>query len=183
MTKNELRKNIISACESLDSIYREKAHEAVLHFLMPILYNADSVAIYRAYGWEFNLDNLINYCQCQSKHIFQPVAYKKHKNMYFISYEEQNKVIFYNDIQHQDIVQWYNLDLIFLPLVAIDRAGHRLGKGGGYYDTTLCNISNHNKAPILCGIGYACQLVEAVAYEKWDIKLDYFACESGLIKF
>lgn len=35
-----------------------------------------------------------------------------------------------------------NIDVVFLPLLAFDRAGHRVGYGKGYYDTFLESCRN-----------------------------------------
>ncbi len=70
--------------------------------------------------------------------------------------------------------------LIFVPLLAFDRAGHRLGYGGGYYDRTL---AAHPGVPAL-GFGYAAQEVPAVPAEPHDRKLDaiYTEYETVLLR-
>jgi 5-formyltetrahydrofolate cyclo-ligase len=84
-----------------------------------------------------------------------------------------------------DSIEWYNVDLIILPLVAIDRRGYRLGKGGGYYDTTLNAIRYlQGDRPKLCGIGYSCQIYSGnLPVAEFDVPLDYFVSEDGLISF
>ena len=45
------------------------------------------------------------------------------------------------------------LDLVFMPLVAFDRDGNRIGMGKGYYDHTFSEKSKWSKMPLLLGIG------------------------------
>jgi 5-formyltetrahydrofolate cyclo-ligase len=75
------------------------------------------------------------------------------------------------------------MDVILLPLLAFDRQGHRLGTGGGWYDTSLAFLRDAPRpaAPLLVGIGYAFQEVESIVTEPWDIDLDYVATDSELI--
>jgi 5-formyltetrahydrofolate cyclo-ligase len=68
-------------------------------------------------------------------------------------------------------------DLIFVPLLAFDRAGRRLGYGGGYYDRTL---GAHPGVPAV-GFGYAAQEVPAVPAEAHDVALGAIFTEEGAV--
>ena len=74
------------------------------------------------------------------------------------------------------------LDLIVIPLVAVDTAGRRLGMGGGFYDRALefRRRRRHWPGPRLVGFAFDCQRTEAGFAEPWDIGLDSLATESGL---
>jgi len=51
--------------------------------------------------------------------------------------------------------------ILLVPLLAFDRAGHRLGYGHGYYDRTLQALRQHS--PVLSiGLGFAGQEVEGL---------------------
>ena len=51
--------------------------------------------------------------------------------------------------------------LLFVPLAAFDRCGHRLGYGAGHYDCTLSWL--RIRSPIIAvGVGFACQEVAAI---------------------
>lgn len=71
-------------------------------------------------------------------------------------------------------------DLLFVPLAAFDRAGNRLGYGGGYYDRTLAKLRESHKI-FAIGIGYACQEIEEVPVEAHDQQLDFVLTEAELI--
>jgi len=74
------------------------------------------------------------------------------------------------------------LDIIFLPLVAFDTQGTRLGMGGGYYDRTLANQS-HPTHPILIGCAYTFQQAEHLPKDPWDKPLNFVLTEKFFLKF
>ena len=75
------------------------------------------------------------------------------------------------------------LELVLVPLLGFDRRGHRLGTGGGYYDRSFAFLGGRERPaqPVLVGIGYSFQEVEAIAAEPWDIRMDFVATERELI--
>ncbi len=74
------------------------------------------------------------------------------------------------------------LDIIFLPLVAFDRQGNRLGMGAGFYDRTLANIGrSSSKKPALIGVAHAFQEVAQLTPCPWDVPLHGIATEKEFI--
>ncbi len=59
------------------------------------------------------------------------------------------------------------LDFVLVPGVGFDEAGHRLGRGKGYYDRLLVPVRG-----IKCGVAFEEQIVEEVPIESHDLKLD-----------
>jgi 5-formyltetrahydrofolate cyclo-ligase len=72
-------------------------------------------------------------------------------------------------------------DVLFVPLLAFDRTGYRVGYGGGYYDRTL-NALRAQKPILAVGLAFAVQEVEAVPREAFDERLDYVLTERGVIE-
>ena len=73
-------------------------------------------------------------------------------------------------------------DLVFVPLLAVDPRGHRLGQGGGHYDRALPAL--RAAGATLIGVGWAMQRIETdLPDQPWDVALDGFASPEGLEMF
>lgn len=70
-----------------------------------------------------------------------------------------------------------NLDVIFMPLVAFDEEGHRLGMGAGFYDKTLAHLREQKERPLLVGLAYELQKTSHIPHDVWDIDLDIVVTE------
>ena len=75
------------------------------------------------------------------------------------------------------------LELVLVPLVAFDRRGNRLGAGAGYYDRAFAslNAGERPREPLLVGVGFAFQEVDAFEPAPWDVRLDFVCTERELI--
>lgn len=69
-------------------------------------------------------------------------------------------------------------DVIVLPLLTFDRAGRRLGQGGGYYDRTLAAYPD----ALRIGFAWSVQEVDEVPVEPWDAVLDAVVTEREWIE-
>jgi 5-formyltetrahydrofolate cyclo-ligase len=68
-------------------------------------------------------------------------------------------------------------DLVLVPLVGFDRAGNRLGQGGGHYDRALAALPTARAV----GLAWSIQEVPALPVETWDQPLDAIWTERELI--
>ncbi|MGI9408161.1 MAG: 5-formyltetrahydrofolate cyclo-ligase, partial [Hyphomicrobiaceae bacterium] len=69
---------------------------------------------------------------------------------------------------------------LIIPLLAFDRAGYRLGYGGGYYDRTIERLGKAGRITTI-GVAYDEQEVIHVPREAHDQKLDAIATPSRVI--
>ena len=74
-------------------------------------------------------------------------------------------------------------DVVIVPFVAIDKGGHRLGMGGGYYDRTLPLLKQQNPDIPLIAYGFDCQLVDCVPTEPFDFPVDALVTEKQIYPF
>ena len=68
--------------------------------------------------------------------------------------------------------------LVICPLLAFDKAGGRLGRGGGHYDRTIAALRAAGPVFML-GLAYAGQEVDALVMEPHDQRLDAILTENG----
>lgn len=71
-------------------------------------------------------------------------------------------------------------DILIVPLVAFDRAGYRLGYGGGFYDRSLARLAARKPVHTV-GFAFAAQELPEVPREPTDWRLDAIVTENGRI--
>ena len=71
-------------------------------------------------------------------------------------------------------------DILIVPMLAFDRAGHRVGYGGGYYDLTINGLRGR-KTVSAVGIAFAAQEVAKVPTTPRDAQLDFVLTEREVI--
>jgi len=69
------------------------------------------------------------------------------------------------------------LQLIFVPAIAFDPNGYRLGYGKGFYDRFLPTCPN----AVTIGIAFQIQLLEDTYPQPWDIPVQHIFTEEGMV--
>lgn len=70
------------------------------------------------------------------------------------------------------------IDTVVIPGVAFDRAGHRLGFGGGYYDRFLPRLS---PGTLKVALAFDFQLLESLPVEAYDQCVSIVVTDTGLM--
>jgi 5-formyltetrahydrofolate cyclo-ligase len=73
-------------------------------------------------------------------------------------------------------------DLLLVPLLAFDRAGHRIGYGAGYYDMTIAAL-RAQRVVVAIGVAFAAQEIAAVPATPRDVPLDLVLTEHEVINY
>jgi 5-formyltetrahydrofolate cyclo-ligase len=58
------------------------------------------------------------------------------------------------------------IDLLVVPALAFDRAGNRLGRGGGFFDRVLAKFTG-----VSVGLAFDFQMLEKIPTEDFDQKV------------
>jgi 5-formyltetrahydrofolate cyclo-ligase len=72
------------------------------------------------------------------------------------------------------------LDVVVVPGLGFDRGGHRIGRGGGFYDRFL---ADPDLRATTCGLAIAEQMVASIPAEPHDAPLDMLATDEQLLRF
>ena len=72
------------------------------------------------------------------------------------------------------------LELAVVPALGFDREGHRIGRGGGFYDRFLAQPEFQ---AVACGLAIEEQVVDHIPTAPHDVPLDMLATDSRLLRF
>jgi 5-formyltetrahydrofolate cyclo-ligase len=76
------------------------------------------------------------------------------------------------------VVSPAEMGAILVPGLAFTKTGHRLGRGGGFYDRYLASLPAHT---IKVGVCFALQIVETLPLEPHDQQMNVVVTENGLL--
>lgn len=141
--------------------------------------------------YEISCLPLLNTLLFLKKSCFLPQIHKRYERLlYFSLLSGESKNWYFNRYQILEHaspmrIRARQLDVLFVPLVAFDEKGYRLGMGGGYYDKTLAYLKSRRtwKKPLRIGLAFECQKVPALVPDAWDMPLDWVMTEKQVYRF
>ena len=81
-----------------------------------------------------------------------------------------------------EVDDFFDPEILIVPLVAFDDRGGRLGYGGGFYDRTLEGLRARGAA-LAIGFAFEAQRADELPLEPTDQKLDMVVTESRILTF
>ncbi len=185
--KKDLRKKQFLIRKQLFSSINEVFNKHLFkEFLQKINFdNINVVSSFISINSEINTHDLNNYILNNNKKLCLPVVSKKHDYLIFRNFTNENDLVdgFMNIKEPSITCETMTPELLFIPCLAFDRLGYRLGYGGGYYDKTLNYLKRNKKNFLSIGYAYDGQKVSEVPIDKFDIKLDYVITEKKYYAF
>ena len=150
---------------------------------MPLYQQANSIAVYLAFGGEINTNGLINSALLNSKNIYLPVIGDK-QSLYFAPYTKQCTLKL-NQFGINEPICSANeyrpisaFEIVLMPLLGFDKQGNRIGMGAGYYDRALADTTFGK--PVKIGFAYDWQCIDSLEPRPWDIPMDYIVTDQAI---
>ena len=150
---------------------------------------SNKIAFYLANDGEIDPSFIIKQAWNMGKQVFLPILSPLNDQLYFAPYKPGSEMKINRFGINEPVCQarqWlraHQLDVLFLPLVAFDKKGNRLGMGGGFYDRSLAYLSSRKvlKKPQLIGLAHELQQLDNIHHEKWDIPVNQIITEKRII--
>ncbi len=180
--KKTLRNQVLKAREQLtpdDRVTKSRQAAQLLLTLEPLT-SCRTIMMFRSFGAEIDTGPFIDAAQQRGQQIWLPATDQAKRQIipYIYSGEQSLRQGAYGimepDPMKAEEADCGKLEAVVLPGVAFDKAGGRLGYGGGYYDRFLSTLSHR---PLLIGFCFSIQVVDCVPREPHDFPLDYLVTE------
>lgn len=187
-----IRKEIRAKRQGLSLRQQEVAAEQLATQLInhPTFQHSQNIACYFATEDELSLMPFIQACWQHNKNVFLPVLQPRNYHpLWFVPFTPTTTLIpnrygIFEPMHQrkQRSKKIITLDSIFLPLVAFDLSGNRVGMGAGYYDRTLNMLKTRRYwlKPRLIGVGYAFQQVKSIKTNPWDVPMHFISTDKAI---
>lgn len=184
--KLQLRTRILAARDALAPDQRRAAAAAIVEGILalPGYQNAATVLLTLAFRSEWDTRALLGHALAAGKDVVLPRvdAARRMLVLHRIADPDADIAPGYRTIPEPlaatPAVDPAAVDWVLVPGVAFDRAGRRLGYGGGFYDRLLPLVPA--TAPRVAG-AYALQVVDAVPAAPHDIAIDVLVTEAATL--
>lgn len=183
MDKPSLRRHYLSLRETLSGEARAAAEQEICVQALKLCDEYDAAAGYIAMRGEVSLDALAQ-SLCE-KQIAYAIPRAEQLLLSFRRWSPGDALErgAHGQPEPSDAAARVHPRMIFVPLLAFDRHGHRLGYGGGYYDRTLEALRKAGAVDLAVGIGFGLQEAKRLPAEAHDQLLDAVITEREIIRF
>jgi 5-formyltetrahydrofolate cyclo-ligase len=147
---------------------------------------ARGIACYLNKDSEVNTRSLIRKALDQEKRVLVPVVKKGDIELFFSEIKDLGKELAPGTFgilePKPEFVRPVDLDaidVIFVPGIAWDRDGYRLGWGRGYFDRAIKKLPPHVRS---AGLAFNLQLINRVPRDQFDVPVDMIVTETRVIR-
>lgn len=193
--KSSLRRTLRTARRALSNTQHQRHSAQLLHNATSTLLTLrfHSFALYLPADGEINTWPLINKLLSFGIQVGLPCLRKDSTGrlrMHFANYDHTTPLVrgHYDLLEpqrHANARSAFLPDIMLLPLVGFDAAGHRLGMGGGFYDR-YANPMERAKPALRIGLAHELQGLSSdsrLPVNSWDVPLDGVITEAQVTGF
>lgn len=182
--KDKLRKEIKEKRKSLTAAENERLSHAIIEKLVATARykQAGTIFLYASMSGEVQLYSLMEKALADGKCVCLPNVIGEHTmeavELTGLDDLVSGKYGIKTVKAGARVIAPEKIDLIIVPGLAFDKLGHRLGMGGGFYDTFMARTKARKIA-----LGFAFQYVDSVPIAENDEPVDEFISEKDRIIF
>ncbi len=147
---------------------------------------ARGIACYVSKGTEVDTRVLIRRALDRGNQVLIPVVKKGDVDLFFSEIKDLGKELAPGTFDilepKPEFVRPVSLDaidILFVPGIAWDRNGYRLGWGRGYFDRVLKSLPPHVKS---VGLAFNLQLINQIPRDQFDVAVDMVVTESRVLR-
>ncbi|MDO9477895.1 MAG: 5-formyltetrahydrofolate cyclo-ligase [Pseudohongiella sp.] len=193
LTRQQSRRHALNQRRKL-SYFQQKAAESALCRRVrrfPVYRQARTISIYLSLASEMGTAALLRMAERDGKCCYVPVLHPLQPHqMEFVRYRAGDRLqrnhwgIAEPSLGIRTRLAARQFDLVMMPLVAFDQAGHRLGMGQGFYDRAFAFRRHSQGKPFLLGLAHECQqALYPLKAQPWDVDMDAVATPARIIRF
>jgi 5-formyltetrahydrofolate cyclo-ligase len=183
MSKQPIRDELLLRRKSQDAVERQRRSRRIQEYLLATaeFSMAGTVALYSPVRGEVLTNLLAEDAHRLGKRLVFPRMRGRQLELVEVASREEFTPGLFSvpEPAGATVVAIREVDLLVVPGVVFDRAGHRIGYGKGFYDRLLHGADHVCKA----GIAFDFQLVEALPVEAHDVRMDLLVTESNLLRW
>ena len=171
MEKATLRREMMRKRREMTPAEIETASDELAKrlFAHPLYRAANTICVYLSANQEVRTDGVIAQARLDGKRVCAPKVVGGELQFYYIEEDTKLQAGAFGILEPVDAQAADDpTALVLLPGLAFDRAGYRLGYGGGYYDRFLAKEPQHPTVA-LC---YGFQLLDRLPTDPHDIPAD-----------
>jgi 5-formyltetrahydrofolate cyclo-ligase len=183
-TKASIRALVANRREALPAFERTEKSRLIQTRILefPPYLDAPSIALYSATGNEVATDRIQDHALGRGKKIFYPRL--EAETIRWVRLHDRNDFVAGRyGILEPTGKEWLAADdieglVVFVPGVAFDPRGNRLGRGQGWYDRALAGLGG--RATIIA-LAYDFQIRDRIPTDPWDRAVEYVVTEGRII--
>lgn len=192
--KKQLRRDIRKLREAMSQEERRMKSVQIADKVVQMreFQEADIILLYSAIKSEVETVLLYQEAGRQGKAIYYPRVLGDDMEFYLVDENTEFEISGFGvrepkiDIARQYFPKADDVVFVLMPGMVFDKAGNRIGYGGGYYDKYLQNLRKEVRLTNICkvAVAYECQMVALgmIKSESYDIQADYVVTERDVYK-
>lgn len=184
--RQNIRNQIRAARQRLEPEFVKTASSSVQSEVLNLAewHNAKNICCYLAMPVEIQTDTIIRKCRAEGKQLFVPAFLNPLRKYAPALFDPDDDIRLgrFNILEpaNPKWIKAQKIDLVFVPGLAFDRRGGRLGHGGGYYDDLLSQEPLRPACKV--GLAFEFQMSDHLPLRTNDVRMDIVITESEIYR-